>query len=329
MYDLVTFGEAMLRLSPPNFRRLEQTTNFDVQIGGAEMNVAVAASRLGLKTAFVTKLPRNPLGKMVENKNREQGVDTQHILWTDEGRVGIYYLEFGASPRASRVVYDRSGSAISTVRPGEIDWKRILGQTRLFHLSGITPALSPTAAETTLEALKTAREVNCLVSVDLNYRAKLWSQQQANKTMTKVMEYTDLLFTTEEDTQRVFGITADTYEEVAATLAERFSLETVAITLRGNISVWKNTWTAIAYKAGKIYRDKTYELEIVDRVGGGDSFTAGFLYGYLKFNKDVQKAVQYGDAFSALKHSIPGDFNWSTLEEVEAQLKGAGLRVVR
>ncbi|OPX33191.1 MAG: hypothetical protein B1H40_00555, partial [Candidatus Latescibacteria bacterium 4484_181] len=229
MYDLVTFGEAMLRLSPPNFRRLEQTTNFDVQIGGAEMNVAVAASRLGLKTAFVTKLPRNPLGKMVENKNREQGVDTQHILWTDEGRVGIYYLEFGASPRASRVVYDRSGSAISTVRPGEIDWKRILGQTRLFHLSGITPALSPTAAETTLEALKTAREVNCLVSVDLNYRAKLWSQQQANKTMTKVMEYTDLLFTTEEDTQRVFGITADTYEEVAATLAERFSLETVAM----------------------------------------------------------------------------------------------------
>jgi 2-dehydro-3-deoxygluconokinase len=329
MYDLVTFGEAMLRLSPPDFRRLEQTTSFDVQIGGAEMNVAVAASRLGLKTAFVTQLPPNPLGKMVENKSREQGVDTQHILWTDDGRVGIYYLEFGASPRASRVIYDRSGSAISTICSGEIDWKKILGQARQFHLSGITPALSPSAAETTLEAVKTAREVNCPVSVDLNYRAKLWSQQQANRTMTQIMEYTNLLFTTEEDTQRVFEITAESYEEVAAKLAERFALETVAITLRGNISVWKNTWTAIAYSGGKIYKDKTYELEIVDRVGGGDSFTAGFLYGYLKFDKDIQKAVQYGDAFSALKHSIPGDINWSTLEEVEAQLKGAGLRVVR
>jgi len=327
MYDLISFGEAMLRLSPPDFRRLEQTTSFDAQIGGGELNVAVGVARLGLKSAWISKLPENSLGMMVRNKTREQGVDTSYIVWTKEGRVGIYFMEFGASPRASKVLYDRAHSSISMVKPGEIKWKNIFKQAKIFHVSGITPALSKSAADVTFEALKEAKKAGIQVSYDLNYRAKLWSEEEANKCQTPMMPYVDILITTEEDTLRVFGIKEKTYEDVAKKLAQRFGFKIVAITLRGDISVWKNTWTAIAYKEGKIYKDKTYEVEIVDRVGGGDSFSAGFLYGYL--SGDVEKGLKYGNAFAALKHSIPGDLNWVTLEEVEAQIKGAGLRISR
>jgi 2-dehydro-3-deoxygluconokinase len=180
----------------------------------------------------------------------------------------------------------------------------------------------------TREALRAAREAGCSISFDLNYRAKLWSQEEANKCLTPMMDSVDILITTEEDTFKVFGIKEDTYEKVAEKLAERFGFKVVAITLRGDLSVWKNTWTAIAFADGKIYKTRTYEVDIVDRVGGGDSFTAGFLWAWIR-EKDIQKGVDYGVAFSALKHSIPGDFNWCTLEEVEAQVKGAGLRIAR
>jgi len=326
-YDVVTFGEAMLRLSPPHFGRLEQTHSLEVEIGGSELNVAVGVSRLGLHAAWISKLPNNPLGRMVRNRARELGVDVAHVIFSDQGRQGLYFVEYGAAPRASSVLYDRGNSAISLIKPDEVDWKKILSKAKLFHVSGITPALSPSAAETTALAMKTAKEVGCLVSYDLNYRKKLWTPAQARSCQEPLMKLVDILTTTEEDTGVVFGIREENYQKVAETLARTFGFKAVAITLREDISVWKNNWTAIAYADGKIYTDRTYMVEIVDRVGAGDSFTAGFIYGYL--TGDAEKGVKYGNALAALKHTMPGDFNWSTLEEVEAQIKGAGLRISR
>lgn len=328
MYDVVTFGEAMVRLSPPHSQRLEQTRSLDVNIGGAELNVAVGVTRFGLKSAWVSKLPKNGLGYMIRDRAREFGVDTSHIVWSDKGRAGIYFVEFGASPRASNVLYDRAHSAISMIQTGEVDWAKIFTGSTHFHISGITPALSASASEVTAEALKAAKKVGCTISYDLNYRKKLWTPADAKKIQEPMMEYVDILITTEEDTNVVFGIKEKDYETVAEKLAQTFKFKIVAITLREDLSVLRNNWTAIAYQDGKIYRDRKYEVEIVDRVGAGDSFTAGFLYGWIKL-KDVEKGVQYGNAFAALKHTMPGDFNWSTLEEVEAQLKGAGLRISR
>lgn len=328
MYDVVTFGEAMIRLSPPNFQRLEQARSFELQIGGAELNVAVGLARLGMTSTWISKLPKNGLGYLVRNRAREAGVDCSHIVWSYEGRVGIYFVEFGASPRASNVLYDRGNSAISMIKPGEVEWERIFKDSRHFHVSGITPALSPSSAEATFEALKEAKKNGLTVSYDLNYRKKLWDPNQARKTQEPMMEYVDILITTEEDTKIVFGVEEKDYERVAERLARDFNFKIVAITLREDISVWRNNWTAIAYQDGKVLKDKKYEVEIVDRIGAGDSFTAGFLYGFLKLN-DVQNGLRYGNAFAALKHSMPGDFNWSNLEEVEAQLRGAGIRISR
>ena len=327
MADVVTLGEAMLRLSPPDFHRLEQANSFDAKVGGGELNVAVGVSRLGLQSAWVSKLPDNPLGRMVRNKAREQGVDTSNIVWSKSGRVGIYFLEFGANPRASSVLYDRAGSAVSTLAPGEVDWKKAFDGCRLFHVSGITPALSKSCAEATFEAIKAAKAAGAKVSYDVNYRKKLWTPEEDNACQVPMMEYVDILITTEEDTGVVFGIREKTYQEVAVRLHERFGCEVVAITLRGDHSVLRNTWSTFAYAGGKHYDSRKYDCELVDRVGAGDSFTAGFIYGYL--TGDAQKGVDYGTAFSAIKHSIPGDLNWATLEEVEAQVKGAGSRIQR
>jgi 2-dehydro-3-deoxygluconokinase len=328
MYDVVTFGEAMVRLSPPHSQRLEQARSLDVNVGGAELNVAVGVTRFGMKSAWVSKLPKNGLGCLIRDRAQEFGVDCSHIVWSDSGRAGIYFVEFGASPRASSVLYDRANSAISTVQPGEIEWAKIFSGSKHFHLSGITPALSASAAETTVEALKAAKKAGCTVSYDLNYRKKLWTPADAKKIQEPMMANVDILITTEEDTNVVFGIKEKDYETVAEKLAQTFKFKTVAITLREDLSVLRNNWTAIAFQDGKIFKDRKYEVEIVDRVGAGDSFTSGFLYGLIK-DKDIQKGVQYGNAFAALKHTVPGDFNWNTLEEVEAQLKGAGLRISR
>ena len=327
MADVITFGETMIRLSPPNYRRLEQTNLLDVNIGGAEWNVATALSRLGTSTAWVSRLTDNPLGWMIRNKTREQGVDTSHIVWTKGDRVGIYFVEFGAAPRASSVLYDRVNSAISQIKPGEVNWEEVLRGAKWFHTSGITPALSPGAAQVTADALKTAKKAGCKASYDLNYRARLWTPEEARKCQEPLMEYVDVLFSTEEDTKKVLGISADNYREVAKKLAEKFNFEVVCITIREDISVLRNRWTAIAYSAGKIYEDRTYDVEIVDRVGAGDSFSAGFIYGYL--TSDVEKGLKLGNAYSALKHSIPGDTNWATLQEVENQIKSASLRISR
>ena len=327
MADVVTFGETMVRLSPPDHRRLEQTNLLDVNIGGAEWNVAVDLSRLGISTAWVSRLTDNALGWMIRNKAREQGVDISHIAWTKDDRIGVYFVEFGATPRPSSVLYDRSNSAISQVKPGEINWEEVLKGAKWFHTSGITPALSPGAAQVTAEALQTAKKVGCKVSYDLNYRGRLWTEEEARKCQEPLMEHIDVLFSTEEDTRKVLGITGKDYREVARKLAENFNFEVVCITLREDVSVLRNRWTAIAYSAGKIYDDRTYDVEIVDRIGAGDSYTAGFIYGYL--TGDVAKGVKYGNAYSALKHSTPGDANWATLKEVENLLKGGGLRISR
>ena len=327
MPDVVTFGECMLRLSPPDFQRLEQATQLNITVGGSELNVAAGVARLGLSSTWVSRLPENPLGRMVRNKAREMGVDTSHLLWTKEDRLGLYFVEYGASPRASSVLYDRGMSAIACIQPGEVRWKAVFEGCRLFHVSGITPALSDSAAEVTAEAISAAKACGALVSYDLNYRAKLWSQDKARQVQTPFMDDVDILITTEEDTERVFGITADDYRQVARKLADEFEIDVVAITLRGTPSVWRNTWSALAYSNGTYYDDGEYEIEVVDRVGSGDTFSAGFLFGLL--TQDVARGVKVGNAFAALKHSSWGDFNWTTLEETEALIKGAGLRIVR
>ncbi len=325
--DVVTLGEAMIRLSPPSFQRLEQATSLDMRVGGAELNVAVGGARLGLKTAWVSKLPDNPLGRFVANKAREHGVDVSHIVWTKGERMGLYFVEFGAQPRPSSVLYDRADSAIGRMKPGDFDWPAIFSGARLLHISGITPALGQSCAEASLEAAEAGHAAGCLVSVDVNYRAKLWTEAEANSVMTQLMAHTDILITTEEDTRRVFGIEAPDYRDVARELQAKFGLKAVAVTLRETISVWRNRWSAFALAGDQLYEAPSYEVEVVDRLGAGDSFTAGFLWGYVQ--GDVGKGVAYGTAFSALKHSTPGDFNWGSLEEVEALVKGQGLRIQR
>lgn len=339
MYDLVTFGEAMLRLSPPDFQRLEQTSTLDVQVGGAEYNVAVAAARLGLRTAWVSRLPDNPLGRRVANKAREHGVDTSHVVWAKEGRLGVYFLEQGSSPRASRVLYDRFPSAMSEISAGEVDWAGLFRETRRFHTTGITPALGDGAAAVTREAMEAARAAGASVSYDLNFRGKLWSPVKARDVQAPLMKLVDLLITNEEDPRAVFGISAgqdesyrsvslDAYRAIAEKLHAQLGVKTVAVTLRESPSVLRNGWSAAAWRDGTFIPGKRYEIEIVDRLGGGDSFAAGLLYG-LATRDDLSWALDFGIAFSALKHTHPGDVNWSTREEAEALMKGGGARVQR
>jgi 2-dehydro-3-deoxygluconokinase len=327
-YEVITFGEAMIRLSPPNFLRFEQANSLDLKVGGAELNTAVGLARLGHSAAWVSRLTNNPLGKLIANQAREAGVSSEHIVWTNDDRVGVYFLEFGAAPRASSVIYDRKGAAIANVKPGTIPWANIFAGAKWFHVTGITPGLSASAAEVTKEALSAAKAAGLQTSIDLNYRVKLWSPEQAGKCMAELMQYCDVLITTEEDIERVFGIKGKDYEESADLTAKRFGLKIIAITVRENPLVWKNSWTAIAYQKGQILRTKTYEVEIVDRLGAGDSFAAGLIHGLLE-GDGLQKALDFGVAASALKHTIPGDFNWVTRDEVEAMLKGGGLRISR
>ncbi|MHA2359938.1 MAG: PfkB family carbohydrate kinase [Candidatus Thorarchaeota archaeon] len=329
-YDVVTFGEVMLRLSPPDFMRFEQTHSFNAHAGGAEMNVAVACSRLELNSAYVTKLGDNSIGHFIRNKAREHGVDTSHILWDPDSRCGVYFVEFGAAPRTNRVIYDRKESAISRIKTGEVDWKKILTGTKLFHTSGITPALSKSCAEATSEAIQIAKDQGVKVSYDVNYRGKLWTPKEAQKFMEPASQNIDILITTEEDTKVVYGIEGKDYEEVAAKLTDKFGFEVVVITVRETPTVLQNKWSVFAYADGKVFRSPVYDVEVIDRLGGGDSCSAGFIYGYLNL-KDLQKAVNFGSAFSALKHSVPGDLAFVYKSEVEKLIKGRerGLRIDR
>jgi 2-dehydro-3-deoxygluconokinase len=327
MAHIVTFGEAMIRLSPPPYRRLEQTQTLDVAVGGAELNVAVGVSRLGLSAAWVSCLPQNPLGRMACNKANELGVSTEWVQWDPTGRMGLYFVEYGSSPRASNVLYDRGGSSISRLEGVQFDWDKILAGARLFHTTGITAALSERSAYEVRAALEAAHERGITVSYDLNYRARLWSEARAREVQEPLMRFVDVLITTEEDTERVFGIRGTNFREVAKQLAERYGFKIVTITVRGDKSVLRNTWTALAYSGGEFFDDRVYEIEIVDRIGAGDAYAAGFLYGM--DGGDVGRGVRYGVAFSALKQTSWSDFCWSTREETEAMMKGDGLRIAR
>lgn len=329
MYEVLTFGEAMLRFNPPFFRRIEQASDFFVEVGGAELNVAVGLSRLGLRSGWISKVTDNSLGRIIVNKAKGFGVNVDNIIWTKDHRVGLYFVEFGASPRPSSVIYDRKNSAIAHIKEDEIDWEKVLSGCSIFHTSGITPALSEGAKGATISGIRAAKRAGCKVSFDINHRENLWSPEEANECMIELIPYIDILITTEEDSNVVLGIGGEDYGRVAEELSKKYKFEVVTITIREDITVWRNNWTAIAYANGKLYKDRKYEMEMVDRLGGGDSFSAGFLYGYLSKN-NVQAALEYGNAFAALKHTNPGDFNYANLDEVEKLIRGeAGLRIQR
>ncbi|HEY1953129.1 MAG TPA: sugar kinase [Gemmatimonadaceae bacterium] len=336
--DLVTFGEAMVRLTPPDFRRIEQARSFDAYVGGGELNVAVAAARMGVPARWVSRLPDNPLGRMIAAGARQQGVDVQ-CDWTPDDRAGLYFAELGAAPRASSVLYDRAASAMSRIKSGSVDWAQTFGGARWFHVSGITPALGDSAAQVTAEALTAAKKAGLTVSYDLNYRSKLWSPEKARSVQEPLMKHVDVLMTTEEDTRVVFGIgaaasdgfekvDAQSYERIASELAGRFELGAVAITLRENPRVLLNGWSAVVAADGRIHRARRYEVEIVDRIGAGDAFSAGLITSRLE-KRSWGEAVEFATALSALKHSVPGDFCLTTRAEVEQLLRGASLRVSR
>lgn len=330
---VITFGEIMMRLATPDRLRFSQANALELTYGGGEANVAVSLANYGAEAAFVTRLPANPFGDGAVSVLRGLGVDTTQIQRGGE-RIGIYFLETGASQRASVVVYDRAGSAISGVKPGEFDWKAIFAGADWFHFTGITPALGPEVALATIEAARAAKEAGLTVSCDLNYRKKLWTPAQAQETMTRVMEFVDVAIGNEEDAEKVFGINAENtdvaggqighagYEQVARELVSRFDLKTVAITLRESHSADRNGWSAMLLHDGQVFNSKKYDLQIVDRVGGGDSFAGGLIYGLASGEYSPQEALEYAVAASCLKHSISGDFNLVSKSEVEALMKG-------
>ncbi len=328
---LVTFGEIMLRLTPPDNKRFVQADSFNVIYGGGEANVAVSAANYGLNSYFVTKLPKNPIGRSALNEVRRYGVNTNYIARGGD-RLGIYYCESGASQRGSNVIYDRAHSAIAEADFNDFNWDEIFDDTDWFHVTGITPALSPRMSEITIEAVKKAQELGVKVSCDLNYRAKLWTQKEARKVMTKVMQYVDVCIANEEDAEMTFGIKSGSdvdsgeiniegYQDVAQQLIDKFDLEMVGSHLRISHNASLNDWIVVLYDGEKFVQSKEYNIHIVDRVGGGDSFAGALIYAQLT-DKSLQETVEFGAAASALKQSIPGDFNHMSVEEVEAIASG-------
>ena len=335
---LVTLGEAMIRLTPPNFQRLEQAHALDLYVGGGELNVAVAAARFGTSSLWISRLPDNPLGHVIANRARELGVETR-IEWSKGDRAGLYFAELGAAPRPSSVLYDRAGSAMSAIEPGSVDWKLAFAGAHWFHVSGITPALSKSAAKVTAEALEAAKKAGLTVSYDLNFRRKLWKPDVARNVQEPLMRYVDVLITTEEDTRVVFGIGGrnhqtydhvdpDAYASVARELIDRFNLSAAAITLRENPRVLLNSWSAVLVAERKVYHAPKYEVEVVDRIGAGDAFSGGLIASRLQ-DRSWEDSVRFATAASALKHSVPGDFCLVSRDEVEQLLSGGSLRVAR
>ena len=327
MEKIITFGEIMLRLAPEGYYRFVQADSFGATFGGGEANVAVSLAYFGMDSVYVTKLPKHEIGQMAVNRLREFGVDTS-LITRGGNRTGIYFLEKGASQRPSKVIYDRAHSAIAEAEAKDFDWKKIFRGASWFHFTGITPALSDNVAAITEDACKAAREEGLTVSCDLNYRKNLWSREKAGKVMSGLMKYVDLCIANEEDASDVFGIEADHsdiksgtlshegYEKVARTLKERFGFKQVAITLRESVSANDNYWAAMLFSEGVFYFSKKYAVHIVDRVGGGDSFAAGLIYGMLK-KLGPQASLEFAVAASCLKHAVEGDFNHVSVDEIE------------
>ena len=331
---IITFGEIMLRLQPFGFGRFVQAREYEATFGGGEANVAVSLANFGKEASFVTGLPDNDIGKACLQELHRYGVSTEFVVQKN-GRMGIYYCEKGASQRPSKVIYDRAGSVASLLAPGDIDWKAVFADAEWFHFTGITPALGDSVAALTLEACKAAKEMGVRISCDLNYRKKLWTKEKAGKVMSELVPYVDLLIANEADADDVFGIKAaksdvtkgeiDTegYRSVAAQLTERFGCKLIAITLRESVSASRNLWSGLLYDGEKMYLSKKYDMQIVDRVGGGDSFGAGLIYG-LTEGYEPQDALEFAVAASCLKHSVEGDFNMVTVGEVKALAGGDG-----
>jgi 2-dehydro-3-deoxygluconokinase len=328
---VITFGEIMLRLAPEGYTRFVQAETYNATYGGGEANVAVSLANFGLDASFVTKLPANEIGQAGVNSLRKFGVDTTHITRGGD-RVGIYFLEKGASQRPSKVIYDRAGSSISTAASEDFNWEKIFEGADWFHFTGITPALGDNIAAICLDACKYAKEKGITISCDLNYRNKLWSKAKAKEVMSELCKYVDVCIANEEDAHDVFGIkAADTdvttgkvnhegYKDVARQLTEQFGFKKVAITLRESVSANDNYWAAMLYDGSDYYFSKKYLMRIVDRVGGGDSFGAGLIYSSLN-DFAPQQTIEFAVAASCLKHSIEGDFNHVSVDEV---LKLAG-----
>ncbi|GHT41787.1 2-dehydro-3-deoxygluconokinase [Bacteroidia bacterium] len=340
MKKVVTFGEIMLRLATPDYQRFIQSTNLNATFGGGEANVAVSLSNYGIPTDFVTRLPENDIANWCISDLRKYNVGTSNIVRGGD-RVGIYFLETGAIARASKVVYDRANSAIADIKPGMVNWNAVFKDAQWFHWTGITPALSQGAADACLEAIKVANELGVTVSTDLNYRKNLWKYgKKASEVMPALVAGCDIILGNEEDAEKVFGIkpanfdvagtagevNAAEFESVCTQMMQKFPrAKKVIITLRGSINANHNTWGGCLYAGGKLYQSKRYDLtHIVDRVGGGDSFMGGLIYGLITYPQDDQRALNFAVAASALKHTVYGDFNLVTVPEVEQLMGGDG-----
>jgi len=346
-FDLIGFGEAMVRFNAPDHKRLEQSAYLEMAIAAAELNVAVDVSRLGLKTQWVSKLVDTWSGRYIINKAREQNVYMDNVIlekFDGCGKVrnGLCFLEVGIGPRASRQIYDRGHSAISLIKPGEIDWESILSETRWLHTTGITTAISDGAAEETITSLKTAKKLGVKTSLDLNFRSTLWTAEKAQSVMKNAMPYVDVIIGNEEDFEKMLGIKAEgvsesytnidpeNYRAVAEKVCKIYpNVEAVGTTLREVKTALLNDWRTVLLYKGSYHVSRKYEnLEILDRTGGGDSFAAGLIYSFLT-DKDPQEAVEFAAAYSALCHGFLGDWNWAYREEAESVMKGGSARVKR
>ncbi len=333
---IVTFGEIMLRLTPPGYQRFSQAGSFEVLYGGGEANVAISIANYGLPVEFVSRLPENDIGQSALMSLRKHNVGTTHILRGGK-RLGIYFLEMGAVNRGSKVIYDRESSAISEIEPGMVDWERVMHDASWFHWTGITPAISANTAMVCLEAVKMADKKGITVSTDLNFRKNLWKYgKSASEVMPGLVEGCDIILGNEEDAEKVFGIKpegvdaekgqvdAEAYESVCKQLFKKFpKAKKVIITLRGSINANHNTWSGVLHDGKKLYKAPEYNItHIVDRVGGGDSFMGGLIYGLNNFPGDDQKALNFAVAASCLKHTVYGDYNLVTADEVEKLMEG-------
>ena len=338
MNKVVTFGEIMLRLSPPGYLRFSQTNSFDIVYGGGESNVAVSLANYGIPVEFVTRIPKSEIGECALMELRKRGVGTSHIVLGGE-RLGIYFMETGAVNRSSNVVYDRTNSAMAELKSGMINWDKVFDGVSWFHWTGITPAISKNAADVCLEAVKIASDKGLTISTDLNYRSKLWKYEgNRNEIMTELTSYCDIILGNEEDTEMHFGIkpedldinkqgneiNSEAFLSVCNQMMKKFPrAKKIIITLRGSISASHNSWAGILYDGKKMYESIQYQItDIVDRIGGGDSFMGGLIYGFLNYPNEDQKALDFAVAASCLKHTIKGDVNLVKVEEVEKLMNG-------
>lgn len=325
-YDLAALGELLLRLSPPKFQRIRQATHLDIFTGGAQLNVAANLARLGKRTAFISQLPDNDLGWLARDRIASYGVDTAHLKFIPDARIGVVYVDFSASPRVSMSVYDRRESAASLIAPGDFDWNTILQGARLAHTDGIFPGLSPGCADAALEFLRAAKAHGCTTTFDINYREHLWTPQQARECLVELLKSIDIVATNRDVSEKVFGFTG-TDAEILGRYRAEFGCRIVCMTWRETPSVLHGAWTSAALVQDRLIAGRRFEFEVVDRFGTGDAWFAGFLYGYLQ--GDVEYGLNFGNAMCALAHTIEGDVAQTSAAEVDALLSGYDLRIRR